>query len=62
MIKAYEALKDENERLSLANEAQNEVIQRQQEKIRSMQLLLRELFNHLGKSDDLKERINEVIS
>jgi len=62
MIKAYEALKAENERLSLANEAQNEVIQRQQEKIRSMQLLLRELFNHLGKSDDLKERINEVIS
>ena len=62
MIKAYEALKDENERLSLANEAQNEVIQRQQEKIRSMQLLLRELFNHLGKSDELKERINEVIS
>lgn len=62
MIKAYEALKDENERLSLANEAQNEVIQRQQEKIRSMQILLRELFNHLGKSDDLKERINEVIS
>lgn len=62
MIKAYEALKAENERLSLANEAQNEVIQRQQEKIRSMQLLLRELFNHLGKSDELKERINEVIS
>lgn len=62
MIKAYEALKDENERLSLANEAQNEVIQRQQEKIRSMQILLRELFNHLGKSDELKERINEVIS
>ncbi len=62
MIKMYEALKAENERLSLANEAQNEVIQRQQEKIRSMQLLLRELFNHLGKSDDLKERINEVIS
>lgn len=62
MIKAYEALKAENERLSLANEAQNEVIQRQQEKIRSMQILLRELFNHLGKSDELKERINEVIS
>lgn len=62
MIKAYEALKAENERLSLAKEAQNEVIQRQQEKIRSMQLLLRELFNHLGKSDELKERINEVIS
>lgn len=62
MIKMYEALKAENERLSLANEAQNEVIQRQQEKIRSMQLLLRELFNHLGKSDELKERINEVIS
>ena len=62
MIKAYEALKAENERLSLANETQNEVIQRQQEKIRSMQLLLRELFNHLGKSDELKERINEVIS
>lgn len=62
MIKMYEALKAENERLSLANEAQNEVIQRQQEKIRSMQLILRELFNHLGKSDDLKERINEVIS
>lgn len=62
MIKAYEALKAENERLSLANEAQNEVIQRQQERIRSMQILLRELFNHLGKSDELKERINEVIS
>lgn len=62
MIKAYEALKDENERLSLANEAQNEVIQRQQERIRTMQILLRELFNHLGKSDELKERINEVIS
>lgn len=28
MIKAYEALKAENERLSLANEAQNETIQR----------------------------------
>jgi len=62
MIKAYEALKAENERLSLANEAQNEVIQRQQERIRTMQILLRELFNHLGKSDELKERINEVIS
>ena len=62
MIKMYEALKTENERLSLANEAQNEVIQRQQERIRTMQILLRELFNHLGKSDELKERINEVIS
>ncbi len=62
MIKAYEALKAENERLSLANEAQNEVIQRQQEKIRSMQILLRELFNHLGKSDELKERINAALS
>lgn len=41
---------------------QAETITELQERIRTMQILLRELFNHLGKSDELKERINEVLS
>ena len=32
MVKIYEGLKAENERLALANEAQNETIQRLQDK------------------------------
>ena len=56
-----ETIKSENERLTLANEKQNEVIRRQQEQIRAMQILLREIFNHLGKSNDIRERINDLM-
>jgi hypothetical protein len=57
MIKMYEALKAENERLSLANEAQNETIQRLQDKCRKQEMLLQSVANYLDGCEELRGKI-----
>lgn len=57
MIKVYEGLKAENERLALANEAQNETIQRLQDKCRKQEMLLQSVANFLDGCEELREKI-----
>lgn len=57
MVKVYESLKAENERLALANEAQNETIQRLQDKCRKQEMLLQSVANFLGDCEELRGKI-----
>lgn len=57
MIKVYEGLKAENERLALANEAQNETIQRLQDKCRKQEMLLQSVANFLDGCEELRGKI-----
>ena len=57
MVKVYEGLKAENERLALANEAQNETIQRLQDKCRKQEMLLQTVANFLDGCEELRGKI-----